>query len=80
MEIHPKIPLNSGYSVCGMEMEHTHRFLELSRHFIVTSTDALLVATVEVTLLLPHATGNFFLNSPSISISFIPVCCLVFVK
>jgi hypothetical protein len=58
MELPPKTPLKSGHTFCGMELEHTKRFLGLSRHFTAASTLALQVAVVGVTSLLPHATKN----------------------
>jgi hypothetical protein len=79
MELPPKTPLNSGHRFCEMELEHTKRFLGLSRHFTVMSTVAFLVVIVGVTSLFPHATDSF-LNSLSNCVSSISVCRLVFDK
>jgi hypothetical protein len=54
--------------------------LGLSCHFTAMSTVPLLVATVGVTSLHPHATNNVLLNSPSKAVSFISVWLSVFVK
>jgi hypothetical protein len=44
MKLPQQIPLNFGNRFCEMELEHTKRFLGLSRHFVAMSTVALLVA------------------------------------
>jgi hypothetical protein len=56
MSLPPKILLNTDHRFCGMELEHSKRFLALSRHITAVSTIALIVAIVGVTSLLPHAT------------------------
>jgi hypothetical protein len=55
-ELHPKTSLNSVLRHCGMKLEHKERFLGVSRHFVVMSKVALLVAIFGVTSLLSHAT------------------------
>jgi hypothetical protein len=79
MELSPKTPFNGSDRFCGMELEHTKRFLGLSRHFTVMSTIALLVTIVGVTSLLPHAT-KYFLKFSVQWCSFVSVCRLGFVK
>jgi hypothetical protein len=56
MELPPKSKLNSGHRFCGMELEHTKRFLSLIHHFTAVSTVALLLAVIGLTSFLPHAT------------------------
>jgi hypothetical protein len=60
-----------------MELEHTKHFLRLSSHFTGMWTVALLVAIVEITSLLPHATEMFW-SFPSGDVRFVSVCRLVF--
>jgi hypothetical protein len=59
MELSPKIQLNIGHRLCGMELSHKKRYLRLSRHFIAMSTVAPLVAIVGDMPLLLRATKNF---------------------
>jgi hypothetical protein len=76
MELSPKTSLNNGHIFCGMELEHTKRFLGLSYHFTAMSTVTPLVAIVRVTSLLSHATKvKCFLQLYVVSI-----CRLVSVK
>jgi hypothetical protein len=77
MELPPKYPLNSGHIFFGTE--HTKCNLGLSCYFTAMSTVALLAAIVGVTPLLLLAAKHFS-RSPSSCVSFIFVCCFVFVK
>jgi hypothetical protein len=70
MELPQKTPLNSGHRFCGMELEHTNRFLVLSRHFTAMSTVVLLVTIVGVMSPFPLVTKVF---SSSSGVSFISV-------
>jgi hypothetical protein len=54
----PQTSFNSGHRFYGMELEHTKRFLGLSRPFTAIPTVTLLVAIVGVTPPLPHAKKN----------------------
>jgi hypothetical protein len=71
MEIPPNTLLNRDYRFCEMELEHTQRFLGLSRHFIAMSAAVLLVATSVLTPLLLYATNMFEVLLPIVKVSFL---------
>jgi hypothetical protein len=62
-----------------LELEHTKRVIGLNRHVTVMSTVALQVAIAGVTSLIPHTT-KILPSFPSMGVSFISVCRLVFVE
>jgi hypothetical protein len=58
MKLSAEVPLSNGHRFLVMEVEHTKRFLGLSRHFTALSVVALLVAIVVVTSLLRYDLSN----------------------
>jgi uncharacterized protein HemY len=56
LEFPSKTTYNSVHRYCGLKLEHTKSFLELSCHFNVVSTVSILVVIFGITLVLPHVT------------------------
>jgi uncharacterized membrane protein YdcZ (DUF606 family) len=61
---------SSGQRLFGMEMDHTECFLSMSRHITLTSTVALLVAIVGVTLFFSYASKIFWSCSSNVLFNF----------
>jgi hypothetical protein len=66
VEFSPKTPVKSGRGFYATQLEHTRRFLGLSRHFTVMSTGALVVTVVGISSLLSDATKIFEVFLPMV--------------